>query len=111
MVRDGSAAGVHGARRWLAWAVGAGLGVGVLAVAACGKREPERVEKPPVQAPVGEQRRVRHILVLYRGAQGAGPEITRSKAAADSLLQSLRHRVERGESFAELARQFSDDPS
>jgi peptidyl-prolyl cis-trans isomerase SurA len=79
--------------------------------AACGKREPERVDKPQVHTPVGEQRRVRHILVLYRGAQGAGPEVTRSKAAADSLLKSLRQRVERGESFASLAREFSDDPS
>ena len=86
------------------------IALAVLA-AACGKKEPEPEPAPQVQTPVGEQVRVRHILIQYRGADGAPPTMTRSKASADSLMQSIRARVVGGEEFGTLATQFSDDPS
>jgi peptidyl-prolyl cis-trans isomerase SurA len=60
--------------------------------------------------PAGEVR-VRHILIQYVGAQSAGPEVKRTKAAADTLAHSLRDRAEHGERFADLAKQYSDDAS
>jgi peptidyl-prolyl cis-trans isomerase NIMA-interacting 1 len=61
--------------------------------------------------PTAEVVRVRHILIQYAGAQGAGTTVKRGKAAADSLARSLRLRVERGEEFGRLAQEFSDDAS
>ncbi len=49
-----------------------------------------------------EERRASHILVT------AGEERTADEAEA--LAESLRERIENGESFAELAAEFSDDP-
>jgi len=77
----------------------------------CGKKEPAPESQPVVQAPVGEQVRVRHILVQYRGAQGAPATLERSKAAADSLMRFLVGRLERGDNFGLLAEKYSDDPS
>ncbi len=48
-----------------------------------------------------EQRRARHILVTADGE--------RDLAAARALAVSLRERIEAGESFEDLAREFSDD--
>ncbi len=53
---------------------------------------------------VGEERRIRHILI---GAEAAG-----NRDALDSALAvatELRERLARGESFADLAREYSDD--
>ncbi|MDR4988053.1 MAG: peptidylprolyl isomerase [Bacteroidales bacterium] len=56
--------------------------------------------------------RASHILIAYRGSAAAGPDITRTYAAAqqkaDSILQVVRANPRR---FASLATQFSDDPS
>lgn len=83
----------------------------IVAIAgACSKKQDEQTQSQ-VQVPLGEQHRVRHILVQYQGAQGAGQKNTRSKASADSLVKSLRERVLAGEDFAQLAREYSDDAS
>lgn len=84
----------------------------LLLAAACGEEKP--APPPPEsapQAPEADLVRMRHLLVQYQGARGAGPKITRSKAAADSLARSLRQRVQGGEEFGLLAKQFSDDAS
>ncbi len=56
--------------------------------------------------------RASHILVAYKGAQGAGEMITRTKEQAekraDSLMNVVKNTVER---FSFYAREFSDDPS
>lgn len=85
----------------------------VLAVLGACSKKPDGQSQPQsqIQVPLGEQHRVRHILVQYRGAEGAGQQITRSKASADSLIQSLRQRVGAGEDFGDLARRYSDDAS
>jgi peptidyl-prolyl cis-trans isomerase D len=52
-----------------------------------------------------EQRRIRHLLIAL--APNASPE---EKSKAKALIQELKQRLEQGEDFAELAKQFSDDP-
>jgi NIMA-interacting peptidyl-prolyl cis-trans isomerase 1 len=51
-----------------------------------------------------------HILIMYAGSQGAGPEITRTRAEADDAARRAHVllRTDRA-SFEELARKYSDD--
>lgn len=48
------------------------------------------------------QTKVRHILIQ--------PDEIRSEAECEALIVDIRNRLEEGEDFAELARQYSDDP-
>jgi|CXWL01.1.fsa_nt_gi parvulin-like peptidyl-prolyl isomerase len=91
------------------WGVASLLVLAVLG--ACSKNQEEQQPQPQAQVPPGEQHRVRHILVQYRGAQSAGEKTIRSKTSADSLLKSLRERVLAGVDFGDLARKYSDDAS
>lgn len=91
---------------------GAALLLVLAILGACSKKPDEQTQsQSQVQVPLGEQHRVRHILVQYHGAEGAGQHIKRSKAGADSLIKSLRARAAAGEDFGDLARQYSDDAS
>lgn len=54
---------------------------------------------------------VRHILIRYVGAKRAPETITRDRAAARDQAQALLQRLEAQENFADLARQYSEDPS
>jgi len=75
----------------------------------------------PVEAPYGyvivrrcrvEKARVRHILVRYHGAEGAGPEITRTREQARVLAEVIYAQVTRsGADFAAVARARSEDGS
>jgi parvulin-like peptidyl-prolyl isomerase len=77
--------------------------LGMLAVvAACSKKQ-DAAPAPALQ-PVGEQVRVRHILVQYRGAENAGPKIVRTKAQADSLIHALAARAANGEDSSSAER-------
>jgi peptidyl-prolyl cis-trans isomerase SurA len=58
-----------------------------------------------------EKARSRHILVRYRGAKNAGPEIKRSKPEAEARARELLAKLAAGADFAELARSSSDDSS
>jgi peptidyl-prolyl cis-trans isomerase SurA len=49
-----------------------------------------------------QQTRARHILVQ--------PSEIRSDSEAQAIIEDVRARLEQGEDFAELAREFSDDP-
>lgn len=108
----------------------------LVVVAGCGRREEPLLTPPPpptasVQpvpiAPVAqpvqpaqpaqgtqpaqpEQIRASHILIMHRESRGAPPHITRSKEEARARAQEVLDKVRRGEDFAALARQYSDEP-
>jgi hypothetical protein len=51
----------------------------------------------------------RHILVRYRGALAASPDVRRSKGQARKQAERLLKRVQSGDDVGELAREHSDD--
>lgn len=53
----------------------------------------------------------RHVLIAYNGAVGAPEGVTRTPAQARARAEEVRARAVAGESFEELARTMSDDPS
>ena len=58
---------------------------------------------------MANQVRASHILLMYAGS--ARSTATRSKAEAQSQIESLKVQIDGGTDFAELARQHSDCPS
>ncbi len=73
-----------------------------------------------VQAPYGfvivhrclvEKAHARHVLIRYRGAKNAGPEITRSQDDARKLAVELQHKLSQGADFAQIAKASSEDAS
>jgi parvulin-like peptidyl-prolyl isomerase len=68
-------------------------------------------EPPPAAEPSGEMIRASHILVAYQGAMRASPEITRSKDDAKKRAEVLAGRAKKGDDFAKLAAENSDDPT
>ena len=79
--------------------------------AGCGDEKPQPAATKLAPQPGGQQIRVRHILIQYAGGTETPQKVVRSKAAADSLARDLHTRITKGEDFAELARQYSDDAS
>lgn len=67
-------------------------------------------------APAGEPQReiagAAHILIAYKGAELAPKDVTRSKADAKKRAEEVLAKLneEKG-TFADLAKQYSDDPS
>lgn len=59
----------------------------------------------------GGKAKARHILIAFSGATRVAEDITRTKAQAKTLANSLLRKVKRGADFAELARENSDGPS
>ncbi|HFS66638.1 MAG TPA: peptidylprolyl isomerase, partial [Flavobacteriia bacterium] len=51
-----------------------------------------------------------HILVSYKGAQGAKPTITRTKEEAKAEAEKLLKKVN-AKNFADMAKEYSDGPS
>lgn len=58
-----------------------------------------------------EELRASHILIAYRNAARATPDVTRLKEEARLLAQELREKFDRGAGFALLVREYSDGPS
>lgn len=54
---------------------------------------------------------VSHILVSYKGAERAEETVTRSKDEAEKLAKEIKAKIAKGEEFATLAKEFSDDVS
>jgi parvulin-like peptidyl-prolyl isomerase len=52
-----------------------------------------------------------HILLMYKGSDGASEAITRTKEEAHQEIQNLLIRVKAGEDFAVLAKEYSNCPS
>jgi len=53
----------------------------------------------------------KHILVMYAGSLRAPTSITRTKEEALARMQECLKRAQEGESFEELAREYSDGPT
>lgn len=51
-----------------------------------------------------------HILIQYRGAKGAAPSITRTKAQALARAKKVLKKARAGESFEKLVTEYSDEP-
>src|SRR5262249_52869362 len=51
-----------------------------------------------------------HVLVVYKGAQGAPAGVTRSKAEAKKRAEEGAARAKSGAEFTALVDEFSDDP-
>lgn len=52
----------------------------------------------------------KHVLVMYKGAERAG-HITRSKEEARERIETVQAKLQAGEKFEDLAREYSDCPS
>lgn len=66
---------------------------------------------PPAADPA-EQVAARHILIQYRGATRAGPDITRSREEARAEAERIAELARAdGADFAALAREHSDGPT
>ncbi len=69
------------------------------------KKEVDRVTEYPKEV------KVSHILIAYKDAMRASEEVTRTKEEAYALAEEIKKRVDDGEDFALLAREYSDDAS
>jgi hypothetical protein len=64
----------------------------------------------PEQAGQPTEIRASHILVMYHGSMRAPDSITRTRDEARARAEEALGRVRRGEDFAAVARQYSDEP-
>ena len=51
-----------------------------------------------------------HVLIQYKGSLRAAPTITRSKEEAKKLAADIAAKAKKGQDFAALAKQYSDEP-
>lgn len=93
-----------------------GGGAGCVVTTFEGPSEPPRVAAAPlppeVAAHADEPAEISasHILIQYRGALHAAPDITRTKAEARALAEKVLEKARAGEDFAKLAAKYSDEP-
>ncbi|RYZ08806.1 MAG: hypothetical protein EOO73_05780 [Myxococcales bacterium] len=64
---------------------------------------------PPPPAPE-ETVAASHVLIQYKGSLRSGPNITRSKEEAKKLAAEVQAKAKKGQDFAALAKQYSDEP-
>jgi NIMA-interacting peptidyl-prolyl cis-trans isomerase 1 len=67
---------------------------------------------PAPAAPAAEEPKVAasHVLIQYKGSMRAGAQITRSKEEAKKLASEVLAKAKKGQDFAGLAKQYSDEP-
>ena len=69
-------------------------------------------EPEPAEEPEPEEIAAQHILIAYRGARNAPRSVVRTKAQAKKLAEEVLVEARAGKrSFAELAAEYSDDPT
>jgi PPIC-type PPIASE domain len=61
---------------------------------------------PQEEAKIGAS----HVLIQYKGSMRAAPTITRSKEEAKKLAAEVMAKAKKGQDFAALAKQYSDEP-
>ncbi len=67
----------------------------------------------PVQAPPPKQEeraQASHILIAYKGARNAAPNVTRSKEQAKKRAENVLKKAQKGTDFGTLAGEYSEDP-
>jgi parvulin-like peptidyl-prolyl isomerase len=65
----------------------------------------------PTPAPAPEEKvAASHVLIQYKGSMRAAPTITRSKEEAKKLATDVMLKAKKGQDFAALAKQYSDEP-
>jgi parvulin-like peptidyl-prolyl isomerase len=72
---------------------------------------PQPAPAPTPQPAAQQSISAAHILIAYKGAMRAKPDVTRTKAQAKQLAQQIDARAKKGEDFATLAKKYSDGPS
>lgn len=68
---------------------------------------------PPAPTPAPEaepQVAASHVLIQYKGSMRAAPTVTRSKEEAKKLATDVLGKAKKGQDFAGLAKQYSDEP-
>ncbi len=58
-----------------------------------------------------EKLHARHVLIRYKGAKNAGPEIKRSKDDARKRAVEVQQKLSQGDDFAATAKKYSEDGS
>jgi NIMA-interacting peptidyl-prolyl cis-trans isomerase 1 len=53
---------------------------------------------------------VKHVLVKYVGAKRAAPTVTRTREEACLRAQEARSKLEQGSSFADVVKEYSEEP-
>ncbi len=76
---------------------------------------PDAAPPTPAAAPTpppAEEAKVAasHVLIQYKGSQRAAPTITRTKDEAKKLAAEVMAKAKKGQDFAGLAKQYSDEP-
>jgi hypothetical protein len=72
--------------------------------------EPAPTPAPAPTPPPQERVSASHILVRYKGSLRATPDIKRSKEDAKKLASEIAAKAKKGQDFAALAKQYSEDP-
>lgn len=73
----------------------------------------KRVEgqEKAVEKEIEKEVRASRIVVAYGGAKGASSLITRDKASALERIKEVQGKINAGADFAELAKEYSDEPA
>jgi parvulin-like peptidyl-prolyl isomerase len=75
-------------------------------------KEAEAAPTPPAPTPPPEEERVAasHVLIQYKGSMRASPDVKRTKDEAKKLAAEVLNKAKKGQDFAGLAKQYSDEP-
>jgi parvulin-like peptidyl-prolyl isomerase len=76
------------------------------------KGEAHKAKAAPAEAAAPDTATAAHILIRYAGSMRASADITRSKEDAKKLAEQIAEKAKApGADFAELANQYTEDPS
>ena len=76
----------------------------------CASESPQETAQNSSQTPM-ERVFAKHILIQYEGAAKASARITRTKKEAKAHIEEILEKARQGETFEDLAMQYSDGPS